>query len=76
MPVVCQTTGRPQATEAVWKLFEFFRRWGRSALQVLLAPASTTETRSPALKFSKSVAVYHLDFQILRFHTASAELRT
>jgi hypothetical protein len=46
--------------------------WGSAALQVLLAPAPTTETRSPALKCSKSVAVYHLDFQILRFHTASA----
>ena len=58
--------------EAVWKLFEFFRRWGNAALQVLLASAQTTETRFPALNCSKSVVVYHLYFKILRFHTASA----
>jgi hypothetical protein len=45
---------------------------GSAASQALLAPTPTTETRSPILKYSKSVAVYHLDFQILGFHTTSA----
>jgi hypothetical protein len=41
----------------------------------LIATVPTTETQTPALKFSNSVAVNHLYFQILLLHPASVDSR-
>jgi len=66
-------------TSSLGHLTSFYPKPGKRPLWVqtvfLLVPAPTTETCSPALKYCKSVAVYHLDFQILSFHTASASKR-